>query len=82
MKKFNLLICLLLASSSFCVAGESPIQKIETVHAPAALGAYSQALRVNLEETKELIFVCGQVAINPKTGKMVETNIEDARTKH
>lgn len=57
---------------------ETPIQKIDTPNAPKVFGAYSQALKVNLEKTKDLVFVCGQVAVDPKTGKMVEDSIESA----
>lgn len=55
------------------------ITKIETDNAPkSGVGAYSQAIVVDLEKTKNLIFVCGQVAIDPKTGKMNQDNIKDA----
>lgn len=56
----------------------TPIQKIESLNAPAALGAYSQGLIIDLENTKNLVFISGQVAINPKTGKMEEENIHAA----
>ena len=67
-------------ASLFCVgaAFSAPIQKIDTDAAPKALGAYSQALSVDLENTKNLVFVCGQVPLNPKTGKMVESDIRTA----
>jgi len=57
------------------ICSASPIQKIESLNAPAALGAYSQGLIIDLENTKNLVFISGQVAINPKTGKMEEENI-------
>lgn len=38
---------------------------IKTDHAPAALGPYSQAI-----DTGDLVFVAGQVAIDPSTGKI------------
>lgn len=56
----------------------SPIQKIETSQAPQVLGAYSQGLIVDLEKTKNLVFVAGQVAIDPITGKMEENDIHKA----
>jgi 2-iminobutanoate/2-iminopropanoate deaminase len=43
--------------------------------APAAIGPYSPALKVG-----ELIFASGQVPIDPKTGEMIEGNIE-AKTR-
>ncbi len=70
------LTALLMGWINICSA--YPIQKIESVNAPAALGAYSQGLVIDLENTKNLVFVSGQVAINPKTGKMEEENIHVA----
>lgn len=53
----------------------SHLKKIDTPHAPAAIGPYSQAIR-----TGNLVFVSGQLPINPKTGEMVERTIA-AQTK-
>jgi 2-iminobutanoate/2-iminopropanoate deaminase len=47
------------------------IEKIETNDAPQALGPYSQAVKAN-----NMIFVSGQIPIDPATGKMVAANIE------
>lgn len=45
---------------------------IQTDAAPAAIGIYSQAIR-----TGELIFVSGQIPLDPQTGKLVsDTDIE------
>lgn len=76
MRFYHYLTALLICWINFCSA--NPIQKIDTPHAPKALGAYSQAINVDLEKTKNLVFVCGQVAIDPKTGKMIEDNIHSA----
>lgn len=46
-------------------------QVIETSQAPAAIGPYSQAVRVG-----NLVFCSGQVALDPKTQQMVEGGIE------
>jgi len=40
-------------------------QCIETPRAPAALGAYSQGVRIG-----NLIFVSGQIPLNPETGEL------------
>ncbi|ADO78032.1 RidA family protein [Halanaerobium praevalens] len=45
-------------------------EKISTAKAPAAIGAYSQAILSN-----NLIFSSGQLPINPETGEMVESDI-------
>ncbi len=42
-------------------------QVIRTEHAPAAVGAYSQAVRAG-----DLLFISGQLGIDPATGKMVD----------
>ena len=44
---------------------------ISTPNAPAAIGPYSQAVQFG-----NLLFVSGQIAIDPKTGNVVEGNIE------
>jgi 2-iminobutanoate/2-iminopropanoate deaminase len=44
---------------------------ISTDHAPAAIGPYSQAVRYG-----DLLFVSGQIAINPETGQLVGGDIE------
>lgn len=46
-------------------------QIIHTDQAPAALGPYSQAVRHG-----DLVFLSGQVAIDPAIGKLVEGGIE------
>jgi len=44
---------------------------ISTSGAPAAIGPYSQAVRVG-----EMVFTSGQVALDPATGNIVEGGIE------
>ena len=44
---------------------------INTNNAPAAVGPYSQAIRVG-----DLLFVSGQLPINPQTGEMAPVDIE------
>jgi len=48
------------------------IQPISTPSAPAALGPYSQAIRAG-----QLLFVSGQVPIDPATGNLVAGTIAD-----
>ncbi|MBO6004339.1 MAG: RidA family protein [Verrucomicrobia bacterium] len=43
---------------------------VETKNAPAAIGPYSQAIRVN-----GLIFASGQIPVNPATGSIDEQDI-------
>ncbi len=45
---------------------------INTSKAPAALGPYSQAVEVN-----GMLFISGQVPINPKTGKVEAESISE-----
>ncbi len=45
---------------------------ITTTNAPAAVGPYSQAIVAG-----ELLFISGQLPINPETGNMVEGSIEE-----
>ncbi len=46
-------------------------EKIISVQAPSPIGPYSQAV-----STGGLVFVSGQIPINPATGRMVEGGIE------
>jgi 2-iminobutanoate/2-iminopropanoate deaminase len=45
---------------------------INTEHAPKAVGPYSQAIR-----SGNLLFVSGQIPIDPATGKVVEGSIRE-----
>lgn len=47
------------------------MQKIHTEKAPAAIGPYSQAVRVG-----NFLFTSGQIPIDPATGEIVEGGIE------
>ncbi len=44
---------------------------VETSSAPAAIGPYSQAVKVG-----DLVFVSGQIPLDPKTGQIVTGSIE------
>ncbi|MBN2637480.1 MAG: RidA family protein [Bacteroidales bacterium] len=45
---------------------------IKTDQAPAAIGPYSQAVEIN-----GMLFISGQVPVNPATGKVVEGGIKE-----
>lgn len=45
---------------------------IQTTQAPAAIGPYSQAVNAG-----NLLFVSGQIPLDPKTGNLITTGIED-----
>jgi 2-iminobutanoate/2-iminopropanoate deaminase len=47
------------------------LESINTENAPAAIGPYSQAIK-----TKDLIFVSGQLPVDPKTGKFISEDIK------
>jgi 2-iminobutanoate/2-iminopropanoate deaminase len=46
------------------------MKAISTADAPAAIGPYSQAIRAG-----ELLFLSGQIPIDPKTGELVKGDI-------
>jgi 2-iminobutanoate/2-iminopropanoate deaminase len=48
---------------------------VRTAEAPAAIGPYSQAVAVQVGD-KRMIFTSGQVALDPKTGTMIEGDVE------
>lgn len=45
---------------------------IKTENAPAPIGPYNQAVK-----TESTLYVSGQIALNPKTGKLVLKSIEE-----
>ena len=56
------------------------MHKIETSDAPKAVGPYSQALSVSVSNT-QLIYVSGQLPLDPTTGKLNDADIEEATTQ-
>ena len=51
-------------------------QVISTVNGPSAIGPYSQAIRAG-----NLLFVSGQIPIDPATGKLVDDTSIQAQTR-
>lgn len=47
------------------------LKKIESSHAPRAIGPYSQAIEAN-----GFIFISGQIPLEPAAGKILEMSIE------
>lgn len=47
-------------------------QIVETIHAPSAIGPYSQAVIYN-----RIVYCSGQIALNPKTMTIVEGGIKE-----
>lgn len=70
MKKY--LICVLTGFVLFsCASPPQEREVISTEAAPAAIGPYSQAVRVG-----NTVYLSGQVAIDPATGEMLQGGIE------
>ena len=46
-------------------------KKIATANAPQAIGPYSQAIQLG-----NLLFISGQIPLDPKTGQLVQGDIE------
>jgi 2-iminobutanoate/2-iminopropanoate deaminase len=49
---------------------------ISTTQAPAAIGSYSQAIRIG-----DLLFTSGQIALDPATGALVAGGIQEQTTR-
>jgi 2-iminobutanoate/2-iminopropanoate deaminase len=49
-----------------------PTQVVHTELAPAAIGPYAQAVRVNMAAADMMIFCSGQIGLDPKTGALRE----------
>ncbi|MBE0430442.1 MAG: hypothetical protein IBX67_01300 [Dehalococcoidia bacterium] len=52
---------------------EGPVHRISTARAPQAIGAYAQATSAE----GRLVFVSGQLPLDPVTGEIVAGDIED-----
>jgi 2-iminobutanoate/2-iminopropanoate deaminase len=48
------------------------VTKIQTSEAPAAIGPYSQAIRVG-----QFLYASGQIPLDPTTGNMVGTTVQE-----
>jgi 2-iminobutanoate/2-iminopropanoate deaminase len=68
---FLLTMCTIVMTSHSLTANPH-ITQISTEHAPKAIGPYSQAIRAG-----SYVFLSGQVAIDPSTGKLAGETIED-----
>jgi 2-iminobutanoate/2-iminopropanoate deaminase len=66
------LICASLASSVFtgCAPEQRDREIISTSAAPAAIGPYSQAIRVG-----NTVYAAGQIGLDPQTGQLVEGGV-------
>jgi len=74
-KKILLFLCTITIISILIFSTEStkmPKEIISTTSAPQAIGPYSQAVK-----TKNLMFISGQIPLDPVTGNLVEGSIED-----
>jgi len=74
-KKILLFLCTIPIISILIFSMESikmPKEIISTTNAPQAIGPYSQAVK-----TKNLMFISGQIPLDPTTGNLVEGSIED-----
>lgn len=49
---------------------------ISTKKAPAALGAYSQAIKIG-----DLLFTSGQIPLDPATGELISDDIKKSNRK-
>jgi 2-iminobutanoate/2-iminopropanoate deaminase len=82
----------LLVSLPFSLHCGSPIERINTSEAPAVYDVShpvdylknikkSQAICFNLEQAEKLVFVSGQIELDPQTGKLLQTEIQTATAR-
>ena len=74
-KKILLFLCTISVIVILIFSTESkimPKEIISTTNAPQAIGPYSQAVK-----TSNLMFISGQIPMDPTTGNLVEGSIED-----
>lgn len=73
----GLLMLLMIGNLVYAAERNLFVKNIVTENAAKPLGSYSQATSVDPAGGK-LLYVSGQVAINPKTGKLLEGDIRTA----
>lgn len=74
-KKILFFLCTIPVIAILIFSTESkimPKEIISTTNAPQAIGPYSQAVKAN-----NLMFISGQIPMDPTTGNLVEGSIED-----
>ena len=74
-KKILFFLCTIPVIAILIYSTESkimPKEIISTTNAPKAIGPYSQAVKTN-----NLMFISGQIPMDPTTGNLVEGSIED-----
>ena len=74
-KKILFFLCTIPVIAILIFSTESkimPKEIISTTNAPQAIGPYSQAVKTN-----NLMFISGQIPMDPATGNLVEGSIED-----
>ena len=74
-KKILFFLCTIPVIAILIFSTESkimPKEIISTTNAPQAIGPYSQAVK-----TDNLMFISGQIPMDPATGNLVEGSIED-----
>ena len=74
-KKILFFLCTIPVIAILIYSTESkimPKEIISTTNAPQAIGPYSQAVKIN-----NLMFISGQIPMDPTTGNLVEGSIED-----
>jgi reactive intermediate/imine deaminase len=74
-KKILFFLCTIPVIAILIFSTESkimPKEIISTTNAPQAIGPYSQAVK-----TSNLMFISGQIPMDPTTGNLVEGSIED-----
>lgn len=57
-------------------SSDSPKTAVSTSHAPAAIGPYSQAIRLG-----PLLYTSGQIALDPGSGQLVPGGITEQTTR-
>jgi 2-iminobutanoate/2-iminopropanoate deaminase len=57
------------------------VKPIATKDAPSAIGPYSQAVHATLAQTGGMVFLSGQIPLDPTTGELVKGTIVEETTR-
>lgn len=72
LKRLTWLAPLVLCLAAPALAQTTKKEVVSTPNAPAAIGPYSQAIKVG-----GMVFLAGQIPLDPKSGKVAGTTIEE-----
>lgn len=81
MKTLLTMVLMCMAAVGLYAEESSAVKIIKAAKAPKPVGNYSHAVSIDLDKAKNLVFLAGQVALDPETGELMEGDIATATNR-